>query len=373
MGHNALTKIQKRVSLGDLSSDEFYTRYEDIAKELSRYMEQLENKRILCPCDWDVSSEREREKTYKIKNGVLYESITNWVRTKTNNQVKWIKTSNETINEIRSDSQKPSCNFWKYLTNQMLAGWKIKSITFSGFDPKTKRGIPFQEQSYDKYDVVITNPPFSKMIEFINLLIKNNKKFLIIGDINNQTKKEFSKYFINNKIWFGYHSCKKFLMPYLTKEDYEKCKNDEYKAVEWDNTVIFNGMKGCYVKKFGNIAWYTNLDVSYRHDLMLLSKKYKGHEKEYHFSKNLPEILLCRKVKDIPCDYEGLMYVPISFGQIYSPEQFKILSISTYWKYGYTKPFDIQDENGKRIFMGYIVKNLKPTKTLTKNEEDELW
>ena len=52
----------------------------------------------------------------------------------------------------------------------MLAGWKIKSITFSGFDPKTKRGIPFQEQNYDKYDVVITNPPFSKMIEFINTL-----------------------------------------------------------------------------------------------------------------------------------------------------------------------------------------------------------
>jgi hypothetical protein len=56
------------------------------------------------------------------------------------------------------------------------------------------------------------------------------------------------------------------------------------------------------------------------------------------------------------------MYVPISFIFKYSPKQFKISNISSYHIYGIKKAFDIEDDAGKRLFMGIIIKNLSPKK-----------
>ncbi len=65
-------------------------------------------------------------------------------------------------------------------------------------------------------------------------------------------------------------------------------------------------------QKFGNITWYTNLDIPKRHEEMILYRKYKGNENDY------PKYESCNainvdKVKDIPKDYFGAMGVPITF------------------------------------------------------------
>lgn len=359
-------------------SDEHYTRYEEIAKELQLYRKQIEGKRILCPCDWDVSGSGACTKTYITKNHngkiELWETTDFYFK----KNIDWQLTNKNTIKKVQSFKEAPLCNFWKYLINQMLSGWKIKSVTFAGYNPSTKKGIPFQDHDYSKYDLVITNPPFSCMEELISLLLKNHTKFLIIGDLLKMSKKNLGKLFVENKFWLGYTAPHKFLMPYLTHEEYEadKKKSKEkqiYKNVKWDDSIYFGRRKGCYVKSFGSTVWYTNLDVSYRRDHLVLSKKYKGHERKYKFSSNLENVLLCRKVKDIPSDYDGVMYVPLSFAQVFSPEQFKILSISTYFKNGWNKSCDIKDEKGKRIMMGFIIKNLHPAKELSDEEEDKLW
>src|SRR5690606_36893751 len=44
-----------------------------------------------------------------------------------------------------------------------------------------------------KADIVVTNPPFSLFREYVEQLIKYNKKFLIIGNINAITYKEIFK------------------------------------------------------------------------------------------------------------------------------------------------------------------------------------
>ncbi|MCQ3907267.1 MAG: hypothetical protein MJ219_00450 [Mycoplasmoidaceae bacterium] len=68
MKHTALTRTKNNLLSGNLLSDEHYTRYEEIAKELQLYRKQIEGKRILCPCDWDVSGSGACTKTYITKN-----------------------------------------------------------------------------------------------------------------------------------------------------------------------------------------------------------------------------------------------------------------------------------------------------------------
>jgi type I restriction-modification system DNA methylase subunit len=77
----------------------------------------------------------------------------------------------------------------------------IKSITVSGYNPATKVGTKFQDVDYSKYDVVITNPPFSLFREFISKLMQYPKlKFLVIGPMNATNYKDFFKLYKDDKV-----------------------------------------------------------------------------------------------------------------------------------------------------------------------------
>jgi len=92
------------------------------------------------------------------------------------------------------------------------------------------------QKFFDECDIVVTNPPFSLFREFVDLLMKKDKKFLIIGRQDAVNYKEIFPLVRDNKIWTGYTNPKEF----------------------FDRT---NEMK---LKKFGNICWYTNLIISKR-------------------------------------------------------------------------------------------------------------
>lgn len=143
-------------------------------------------------------------------------------------------------------------------------------------------------------DLVITNPPFSLFREYIAQLIKYNKKFLVIGNMNAASYKEIFPLFKNNQVWFGNTSPKIFLTPDRTE------------------------------KKFGNIVWYTNLDNEKRHCRIPLKEKYYGNEEKYPKYDNYDAIEVS-KVINIPCDYYGLMGVPVTFLNKYCPEQFELV------------------------------------------------
>jgi hypothetical protein len=149
----------------------------------------------------------------------------------------------------------------------------------------------------DEADVVVTNPPFSLFREFVALLVEKGKEFLIIGNKNAITYKEFFPLLKDDKVWIGINAVKEF---YRT-----------------DKTV----------QKFGNIGWFTNLDHAKRHMMLPLdlSFVYEGHEDMYPKYDNYDAINV-DKVDQIPCDYKGVMGVPITFLDKYCPEQFEIVS-----------------------------------------------
>lgn len=86
--------------------------------------------------------------------------------------------------------------------------------------------------------------------------------------------------------------------------------------------MIFDTLSG--PKAFGNIRWFTNLEVS-GIDFLNLTCKYSPEA--YKKYDNYDAINVDR-VDEIPADYSGVMGVPISFLDKWNPEQFEILGVT---------------------------------------------
>ena len=145
----------------------------------------------------------------------------------------------------------------------------------------------------DEADIVVSNPPFSLFREYVAQLVKYDKKFLIIGNMNAITYKEIFPLIKANKIWIGVNWVKSFTEP--------------------DGKVV----------KMGNVVWYTNLDHKKRHEKIVCVEKYDPAK--YPKYDNYDAINV-DKVNNIPKDWDGVMGVPITFLGKYNPEQFEIIN-----------------------------------------------
>lgn len=213
-------------------------------------------------------------------------------------------------------------NFWKFFKAR-FNGLKLKKLISTHYDQEGKSSYKLEydgervvktelEGNGDfrspecvellkESDVVVTNPPFSLFRDFIGLLMEYNKKFAIIGNMNAITYKEVFPLIKENKIWLGYSQPKIFIQP--------------------------DGSE----KKFGNILWYTNLDIPKRHEPMLLGWKFeKGLEMGIYQKYDNYDAYNVDKVCQIPRDYDGVLGVPITFLDKYCPEQFEILNANDY-------------------------------------------
>lgn len=141
-------------------------------------------------------------------------------------------------------------------------------------------------------DIIVTNPPFSLAREFIDLLTKHNKDFLIISNLNALTYKEVYPYVCKNEMWLGVNRPK-----------------------------VFNTPQGEY-QKLGNIVWLTNLEYAQRYTDLNLTETFTT-DKYFTFD-NYPAINIDR-TSDIPVDYKEIMGVPITFLHYWNPEQFEII------------------------------------------------
>ena len=88
-----------------------------------------------------------------------------------------------------------------------------------------------------------------------------------------------------------------------------------------------------YIVNIMWVIWYTNLDISKRHENMILYKNY--NEKDFPKYDNYDAINI-NKVVEIPKDYEWVMWVPITFIDSYNPDQFEII-----WLERYTAPKEV--------------------------------
>ena len=181
---------------------------------------------------------------------------------------------------------------------------------------------------------MVTNPPFSLFREYVAQLMKYDKQFLIIGSQNNVTYKEIFPLLKDNKLWLGYKS-----------DDMAFTVPDSYEARETRFWIDENGQKW---RSLGNICWFTNLDIQKRHEELILFRSYSPEEYPNYDNYDGIEV---KKVVDIPCDYYGIMGVPITFLDKYNPDQFEIIGITKTWFCAANKiyPMQIQvSKNGDR-------------------------
>lgn len=158
-------------------------------------------------------------------------------------------------------------------------------------------------------DIVVTNPPFSLFREYVALLEQFKKRYIIIGNMNAVTYKEIFPMIAENRLWLGYNSGHFW---FKVPDTYEEKKTD-FKIDE-------NGQKW---RRMGNICWFTNMDIEKRHENMTLFRNYTPDA--YPHYDNYDAINVDRTV-DIPCDYFGVMGVPITFLSQYNPDQFEIVA-----------------------------------------------
>ena len=81
--------------------------------------------------------------------------------------------------------------------------------------------------------------------------------------------------------------------------------------------------------KVPSCSWFTNLDIKKRHEDLILYRNY--NEKDYPKYDNYDAINV-DKVSEIPCDYDGVMGVPITFLDKFNPSQFEIVLFPNRWQ-----------------------------------------
>ena len=246
----------------NIKNDEFYTLYEDIERELKHYKDHFKNKIIYCDCDNPKYSNFWKYFFINFKDFGLKKLISTYYSKK----YSVCKTEYDGVNT------------------------KIETLSHNG-DFRNKECIDLLKKS----DIVITNPPFSIWSDFVNIVIDNDKDFIIVGNKNAIISKKLFILFMKNKIKYGFNNISNFMT-----------KNGD-------------------IQKFGNVCWFTNLHISKKMNGLDLNKRYD--EEFYQKYDNFDAINIDR-LKDIPYDYDGIMGVPITFLEKYNSEQFEILGLN---------------------------------------------
>lgn len=164
-------------------------------------------------------------------------------------------------------------------------------------------------------DIVVTNPPFSLFREYVALLMKHDKHFIILGNQNAITYKDVFTMISENRIWLGQS---------IHSGDREFRVPDSYPLEAAGYRVDAGGTKYIRVK---GVRWFTNLDVPKRHEFMTLYRNYTPEDYPCYANYDAIEV---SKTAEIPCDYDGIMGVPITFLDKYNPEQFEIIGASRF-------------------------------------------
>ena len=301
--------------------DEFYTLYENIEEELSHYKELFNNKIVYCNCDNPYHSNFIRYFVVNFNKLHLKKLISTCYSDAyaTNKQLSFLieeekKDNNDipiksVITRVSEDLIQDKDNFdidkiFKLEGNEICQ--LKKDGNFSSVEC-----IEILKES----DIVVTNPPFSLFRKFMSVLMKYNKKFLILCNFNAIGWKDFFPLIKEEKIWVGYHFGG---MDFILSDNYKNESNwySENKKTS-DNKQLMN---------VSSITWFTNLgEPRYKkNEFIPLVKKYT--EEEYPKFDDFDAINV-DKTKDIPKDYDGFMGVPISFMDRYNSDQFEIVGI----------------------------------------------
>ena len=304
--------------------DEFYTQYEDIERELQHYWPHFRGKTVLCNCDDPYESNFFKYFASRFNQLGLKKLICTCY-----NGSSIQGTQLSLFPEMNPEEPKRIAHKLVITEVKDMNGDGAVDMTDVEILIRNDKNVLTQLQTGDfrsqeciellrEADIVVTNPPFSLFREYVAQLVEYDKKFLIIGNKNAITYKEVFPLIKDNKLWIGVTPMSTDLLFEFPSQSVED--------------VLQNGKRGStYRIVDGRILgrspsiWFTNLDHNKRHEFMDLVCRYSPEEYPHYDNYDAIEV---NKTADIPCNYPGVMGVPITFLDKYNPEQFEILGIT---------------------------------------------
>lgn len=292
--------------------DEFYTQLSDIERELKHYKKHFRGKVVYCNCDDPRMSNFFHYFSFNFEKLGLKKLVTTCY--KSHDMDLFSRNDSEQAIYLEYEGDKNGNN------EPVPEEIGIKQLDGDG-DFRSEESIELLKQA----DIVVTNPPFSLLRQYVSQLVEHDKQFLIVGNQNAITYKEVFPLIMENKIWLGYKSGDMaFKVP-----DYYESRATRY----WQDE---SGQKW---RSLGNACWFTNLDITKRHEDLILYKNYTPEEYPTYDNYDAIEV---SKTKDIPKDYDGVMGVPLTFLDKHNPDQFEIVGVTQSWSDGTTKTYPTQ-------------------------------
>lgn len=345
-------------------NDEFYTELPEISAELNNYTDKFQGKVVICNCDDPAESNFVKYFLMNFNRLGLKELIATGYQTSPvrGKRVKlWSEPYAIRVTETKSylvgtqtDLDAKGVDYFLTTERDRISyplygnyavdenGERIQiDVKEEYVDEKTgktkkrtvKHDLYYEAGDFrsdmciellQQADIVVTNPPFSLFREYVAQLIQYEKQFLIIGNKNAITYKEIFPLLKDNLMWAGCKSMSQDMLFDISPE-YAKYLQKDRKL-----GGSYRIVKGV-VKGRAAAVWFTNLDHWKRHQMLPLDLgfTYVGHEDMYPMYDNYDAINV-DKVSEIPCDFEGVMGVPITFLDKYCPEQFEILNCNDF-------------------------------------------
>ena len=365
-------------------NDEFYTELPEIQAELKHYKDKFAGKTVFCNCDDPFESNFVKYflmnfnglglkeliatgyKTSPVQGTELGEKGKPYVLrvTETKPYLRGTQTdlditgAKQFLEKEQDSVMIPLEGNWAKDEAGNILQIAVKEEYMDEKTGKTKKRTVKQDLYYEagdfrsdmsiellqQADIVVTNPPFSLFREYVAQLMQYGKQFLIMGNKNAITYKEFFPLLKDNLVWPGVGSInggRWMIMP----DDIELA-SDKYKY----------DAQGHRLLNIAGVCWFTNIDHAKRHQMLPLDLgfTYVGHEEDYPKYDNYDAIEVS-KVSQIPCDYMGVMGVPITFLDKYCPEQFEILGDSRYHD-GQDTADDINYVNGELTYRRILIR-----------------
>ena len=307
--------------------DEFYTQLPDIEQELKHYKKHFKDKVVYLNCDDPRVSNFFHYFSYNFEALGLKKLIATCYKSQARDLFSkhdcehaiWLEYTGD-----RNGNSVPDAN-----------EIGVRKLDGDG-DFRSKESIELLKQA----DIVVTNPPFSLFREYLAQIFEYDKKFIIVGHQNAITYKEVFPLIRDNKMWLGFGF---------------KRNMAHFHSIYEDTATDLDHKDGMI--RVSGVQWFTNLDISKRHERLILYKKYDP--KDYPKFDNFDAIEVS-ETADIPADYDGLMAVPITFLNKYNPSQFEIVgNLGYYAPDGYSLAGAIY-VNGKKIYKRLLIKMRSP-------------
>jgi len=266
-------------------ADEFYTLETDVKKELGFHRKRLRGKAIHCNCDdprnsafvkvlWrnfdKLGLERLIATHYVPPAGLFEPTVKPWKLDVRKGGPRGCMKDHASRLEGDGD----------------FGSWEVKELTRQA-------------------DIVITNPPFSKFIDFVETALECGADLLALGSLAASGVNLVFGMISEGRMRFGYNSGNN-KMQFRVPEDYR-----DTHAVDGDGLVTL-----------GHVRWYTTLPTPGK---KLIDPTTSMNDYDDWKNCDGTDVLNVDSRNDIPRDYDGVMGVPMSYLEVHDPAKFEIV------------------------------------------------